>query len=41
MASKKKSKKDLVLQLKPFYILKIQGQVQMEGIIKWIGKHLC
>jgi hypothetical protein len=29
MASKKKSK-DLVLQLKPFYILKIQGQVQME-----------
>jgi parvulin-like peptidyl-prolyl isomerase len=23
------------LQLKPFYILKIQGQVQMEGI-KWI-----
>jgi hypothetical protein len=34
MASKK-SKKDLVLQLKPFYILKIQGQVQMEDIIKW------
>jgi hypothetical protein len=30
---KKKSKKDLVLQLKPFYILKIQGQVQMEDII--------